>query len=156
MTDQAHKDAVLVEKKGGKGIITINRPKVLNAIDWETFFLLQEALENLIADQETRVIILTGAGEKSFISGGDIGEELKMDGLESYRWSLTGHKLCATIEASTKPVIAAMNGYCLAGDLSSHWPVTSGSVRTMPSSVPPSPSWVFAADLAEISVCPVS
>ncbi len=115
MTDNAHKDAVLVEKRDGKGIITINRPKVLNAIDWETFFLLQDALDNLIADQEVRIIILTGAGEKSFISGGDIGEELKMDGLTSYRWSLTGHKLCATIEASTKPVIAAVNGYCLGG-----------------------------------------
>lgn len=88
---------------------------MLNAIDWDTFFLLQAALDELIADQAVRVIILTGAGEKSFISGGDIGEELKMDGLTSYRWSLTGHKLCATIESSPKPVIAAVNGYCLGG-----------------------------------------
>ena len=108
-------NAVLVERRDGKGIITINRPKVLNAIDWDTFFLLQAALDELIADQAVRVIILTGAGEKSFISGGDIGEELKMDGLTSYRWSLTGHKLCATIESSPKPVIAAVNGYCLGG-----------------------------------------
>ena len=107
--------AVLTEKKGGKGIITINRPKVLNAIDWETFFLLQDTLEKMIEDKEIRVIILTGAGEKAFISGGDIGEELEMDGLTSYRWSLTGHKLCATMEASPKPVIAAVNGYCLGG-----------------------------------------
>ena len=69
-------NAVLVERRDGKGIITINRPKVLNAIDWDTFFLLQAALDELIADQAVRVIILTGAGEKSFISGGDIGEEL--------------------------------------------------------------------------------
>ncbi len=108
-------NAVLVERRDGKGIITINRPKVLNAIDWDTFFLLQAALDDLIANQAVRVIILTGAGEKSFISGGDIGEELKMDGLTSYRWSLTGHKLCATIESSPKPVIAAVNGYCLGG-----------------------------------------
>lgn len=108
-------NAVLVERRDGKGIITINRPKVLNAIDWDTFFLLQAALDELIADQAVRVIILTGAGEKSFISGGDIGEELKMDGLTSYRWSLTGHKLCATIESSPKPVVAAVNGYCLGG-----------------------------------------
>lgn len=108
-------NAVLVERRDGKGIITINRPKVLNAIDWDTFFILQAALDELIADQAVRVIILTGAGEKSFISGGDIGEELKMDGLTSYRWSLTGHKLCATIESSPKPVIAAVNGYCLGG-----------------------------------------
>lgn len=108
-------NAVLIERRDGKGIIAINRPKVLNAIDWDTFFLLQAALEKLIADQDIRVIILTGAGEKSFISGGDIGEELKMNGLTSYRWSLTGHKLCATIEGSPKPVIAAVNGYCLGG-----------------------------------------
>lgn len=111
----AQEQAVLIKRQGGKGIITINRPKVLNAIDWETFFLLQAALEEMIADDNVRVIILTGAGEKAFISGGDIGEELKMDGLTSYRWSLTGHKLCATIEGSTKPVVAAINGYALGG-----------------------------------------
>lgn len=115
MSDTVHNNAVLTNRKNGMGMITINRPKVLNAIDWETFFLLQSALEDMIADTDIRVIILTGAGEKSFISGGDIGEELKMDGLTSYRWSLTGHKLCATIEGSTKPVVAAVNGYALGG-----------------------------------------
>ena len=107
--------AVRTEVRDGKGVITIHRPQVLNAIDWETFFQLQAALEELIADQAVRAIVLTGSGEKAFISGGDIGEELKMDGLTSYRWSLTGHKLCATIESSPKPVIAAVNGYCLGG-----------------------------------------
>ena len=110
-------NVILTEKRDDKGIITINRPKVLNAVDWETFFILQDALEVMIEDKEVRVIILTGAGEKSFISGGDIGEELQMDGLTSYRWSLTGHRLCATMEASPKPVIAAVNGYCLGGGL---------------------------------------
>lgn len=107
--------AVRKEVRDGKGVVTIHRPQVLNAIDWETFFQLQAALEALIADEQVRAIVLTGSGEKAFISGGDIGEELKMDGLTSYRWSLTGHKLCATIEASPKPVIAAVNGYCLGG-----------------------------------------
>ncbi len=107
--------AVTVEKKEGKGIITIDRPKVLNAIDWDTFFMLQRALEDLIEDKEVRVIILTGAGEKAFISGGDVIEELKMNGLTSYKWSLTGHKLCTTIENCPKPVIAAVNGYALGG-----------------------------------------
>lgn len=107
--------SVLVNRKEGKGVITIHRPDVLNAVDWDTFFQLQSALEELIADQNVRVIILTGSGERAFISGGDIGEELKMNGLESYRWSLTGHRLCATIESSPKPVIAAVNGYCLGG-----------------------------------------
>lgn len=109
------KDAVLKEVREGRGIITVNRPKVLNAVDWDTFFLLQAAIEDMIKDKCVRVIILTGAGKKAFISGGDIGEELQMDGLTSYRWSLTGHKLCATLEESPKPVIAAVNGYCLGG-----------------------------------------
>lgn len=104
-----------VEIKEKKGIITVERPKVLNAVDWETFHELQDAMNVLIKDDEVRVIILTGAGKKSFISGGDVGEELKMNGLTSYRWSLTGHKFCATIENSPKPVIAAVNGYCLGG-----------------------------------------
>ena len=107
--------SVVVARCNGQGWITINRPQVLNAIDWDTFFKLQEAFEMLIADKTVRVIVLTGSGNKSFISGGDIGEEAKMDGLTSYRWSLTGHKLCATIEASPKPVVAAINGYCLGG-----------------------------------------
>ena len=106
---------VLVEKRGGLGIVTINRPKVLNAIDWKVFEILQGMIDDLIADSDTRVIIITGAGKKAFISGGDIGAELEMDGLMSYRWSFVGHKLCATLEASPKPVIAAVNGYCLGG-----------------------------------------
>ena len=106
---------VIVSKKDGKGILTIDRPKVLNAIDWNTFFILQDELNALIADDSIKVIILTGSGNRAFISGGDIGEELKMNGLESYRWSLTGHKLCSTIENSPKPIIAAVNGYSLGG-----------------------------------------
>ena len=109
------KDQVLCEVRDHRGIITVNRPKVLNAIDWETFFLLQDALNAMIDNDEVRVIILTGAGEKAFISGGDIAEELQMDGLTSYRWSLTGHRFCVTIETCRKPVIAAVNGYCLGG-----------------------------------------
>ena len=111
----SNENPVLVERRDQKGIITINRPKVLNAIDWNTFFQLQAAVDELIEDESVRAIVLTGAGEKAFISGGDIEEELKMNGLTSYRWSLTGHKLCATLEGSSKPVIAAINGYCLGG-----------------------------------------
>jgi len=106
---------VIVEIRNGKGIVTVNRPKALNAITWEAFANLQSAVDELISDDSVRVIILTGAGEKAFISGGDIGEEAQMDGLTSYHWSLTGHKMCAMFEASPKPIIAAVNGYCLGG-----------------------------------------
>ncbi len=107
--------AVISEVRDSKGYIVINRPKQLNAVDWDTFFLLQDALEKHIADTDVRVIIITGAGDRSFISGGDVAEEVKMHSMEAYRWSLTGHKLCATIENSPKPVIAAVNGWCLGG-----------------------------------------
>ena len=108
---------IIVEKRDGKGIITINRPKVLNAIDWNTFFELQDCFNQLADDNDVNVIVLTGFGEKAFISGGDIGEELKMDGLESYKWSLTGHKFCSAIESCPKPVIASVNGYALGGGM---------------------------------------
>lgn len=109
-------------------------------------------MEELIADQEVRVIILTGAGEKAFISGGDVIEELKMDGLVSYKWALTGHKLCSAIENSPKPVIAAINGYALGEDLKSQWLVIYESVLIMQSSELLNPNWAYAAALAEISV----
>lgn len=108
-------DSVLIERKDNKGIITINRPKAMNSINWETFDKLQSAIDELIADPDVRVIILTGAGEKAFIAGGDVNEELTLEGLATYRWSQAGHKLCCSIENSAKPVIAAVNGYCLGG-----------------------------------------
>ena len=107
--------SILTEKKDGKGIITINRPKVMNAINWEAFYALQDAMDEMVADPEVRVIILTGSGKKAFMAGGDINEELALQGLGNYRWSQAGHKFCSTIENSPKPVIAAVNGYCLGG-----------------------------------------
>jgi len=106
---------ILVSKADGKAVITINRPETLNAIDELALKELQHAFDNLINDPEVRVIILTGQGRKSFISGGDIASELALDSMASYRWSLTGHKLTTTIEQSPKPVIAAVNGYALGG-----------------------------------------
>ncbi len=108
---------VITEIKDKKGIITINRPKVLNAIDWDTLNFLQKAAEDMIADPNVRVIILTGAGKKAFVSGGDIGVEMQMDGLASFEWSRAGHHFCSTLEKSPKPVIAAVNGYCLGGGI---------------------------------------
>lgn len=107
--------ALRTEKKDQVGIITMDVPRTLNAIDYAGVVELQEAMESMIADKEVRVIVITGAGNKSFISGGDIAVELAMDAMASYEWSLMGHKLASTIEESPKPVIAAVNGYCLGG-----------------------------------------
>ena len=106
---------VLVERRDGKGYITINRPEVLNATGWETLEHIQIAADELIADPSVRVIIITGAGEKAFIAGGDLEAEVKMTDFSAYRWGLVNQKLCTTLEDCAKPVIAAINGYALGG-----------------------------------------
>lgn len=106
---------LLTEIRDGKGIITINRPKVLNALNKETYLLMKEALLAMTADPAVRVIVFTGAGEKAFCSGGDIADELALDTLASYEWSRLGHEIYALIEDCPKPTIAAINGYCLGG-----------------------------------------
>lgn len=106
---------LLSEIKDGKGIITINRPKVLNALNKDTYLLMKDAIENMVADERVRVIIFTGAGEKAFCAGGDIGDELALGHYESYEWSRLGHEIYSLIENCPKPTVAAINGYCLGG-----------------------------------------
>ncbi len=106
---------LLTEVRDGKGILTINRPQVLNALNKDTYLLIRDALDQMIADPAVRVIVFTGAGEKSFCSGGDIADELELGYLEAYEWSRLGHEIYSLIENSPKPTIAAINGYCLGG-----------------------------------------
>jgi enoyl-CoA hydratase len=114
---ELEENAILVERRDGLGIITVNRPKVLNAVDVPTVLKLQEVAEELIADDSVRIIVLTGTGPRAFIAGGDIGAELAMNGLDSFHWAHIGHKFCSTLENCAKPVIAAIDGYCLGGGL---------------------------------------
>jgi enoyl-CoA hydratase len=106
---------VLVEKKEGIGYITINRPKVLNALSVKTVRELTDAFEKMGRDKNVGVVILTGSGEKSFVAGADIPEFLKLkpDGARDY--AMRGQKLLNTIERLGKVVIAAVNGYALGG-----------------------------------------
>jgi enoyl-CoA hydratase len=106
---------LLVEKKEGVGYITINRPKVLNALSVKTVRELTDAFEKMGKDKKVGVVILTGSGEKSFVAGADIPEfmKLKPDGARDY--AVRGQKLLNTIERLGKPVIAAINGYALGG-----------------------------------------
>jgi len=106
---------VLVEKKDGVGYVTINRPKVLNALSIKTVKELTDAFEKLAKDRKVGVVILTGSGEKSFVAGADIPEfaKLKPDGARDY--AIRGQKLLNLIERLGKPVIAAVNGYALGG-----------------------------------------
>ena len=99
-------------------IITINRPKNLNALNIETFSELDHAVKLSVANPDVRLIIITGAGDKAFVAGADIKEFVNFSMEEAYELSESGHKILSeTIESCPKPIIAAINGYALGGGL---------------------------------------
>jgi enoyl-CoA hydratase len=109
---------ILLTKENGIAILTINRPDKLNALNIETIGELSDALDALNADASSRVIIITGAGEKAFVAGADISEFAHFDLENGKKLSADGHKkLFNKVESMTKPVIAAVNGFALGGGL---------------------------------------
>jgi enoyl-CoA hydratase len=108
---------ILYEKKDGVATITLNRPEALNAFSKEVIEELLKAIESARNDEETRVLVLTGAGEKAFSAGADIKSMVGMTPLKARELSHMGEKLCITLENLDKPVIAAINGYALGGGL---------------------------------------
>ncbi|WP_312902512.1 enoyl-CoA hydratase/isomerase family protein [Chryseobacterium taichungense] len=109
---------ILLNKENKIAVITINRPESLNALNAKTISELSSALEELNADAECRVIILTGSGEKSFVAGADIKEFSDFGQDRAEELSRNGHhSLFNKIENMTKPVIAAVNGFALGGGL---------------------------------------
>src|SRR6266852_4993706 len=106
---------VLYEKKGGIAYVTLNRPKVLNALNRRTWEELRAAFEDARDDAEVRGVILTGAGDKAFIAGADIGELAHVTAVEAEESSSFGQEVLTLIESLGKPVIAAVNGYALGG-----------------------------------------
>jgi enoyl-CoA hydratase len=106
---------ILVERDGATATITINRPKVLNALSTQTIDELRRAVLALKYDDAIRVVILTGAGEKSFIAGADINELAAQTPNGGRELSLRGQHVFDLIENLGKPVIAAINGYALGG-----------------------------------------
>ena len=106
---------LLYEKKGAIGYVTLNRPKVLNALNRGTWRDLRTAFEDARDDPEIRGIILTGAGDKAFIAGADIGELAHVTAVEAEQSSSYGQAVLDLIENLGKPVIAAVNGYALGG-----------------------------------------
>ncbi|MGC8896217.1 MAG: enoyl-CoA hydratase/isomerase family protein [Candidatus Bathyarchaeia archaeon] len=108
---------IIYEKSGGTATITLNRPEALNAFSKEVIEEILNALEDVKADENTRVVILTGAGEKAFSAGADIKAMKGMNALKARELSLMGEKLCNALENLEKPVIAAINGYALGGGL---------------------------------------
>ena len=106
---------ILLEKKNSIAYITVNRPKVLNALNMATMDDLRAAFHDIKNDAGVRVVILTGAGEKAFIAGADIGELAKNDPVTAKEYALRGQNVLNLIENLGKPVIASINGFALGG-----------------------------------------
>ena len=106
---------VVYEKKGPIAYVTLNRPKVLNALNQRTWEELREAFENARDDADVRGVILTGTGDKAFIAGADIGELAQVTAIEAEHSSAYGQDVLNLVENLGKPVIAAINGFALGG-----------------------------------------
>jgi enoyl-CoA hydratase/carnithine racemase len=106
---------VLYQKKESVAYITVNRPKVLNALSHKTFVDLRAAFEDARDDAAVRGVILTGAGDKAFIAGADISELATVTAVEAAQSSNVGQEVLSLVENLGKPVIAAINGFALGG-----------------------------------------
>ena len=106
---------VLYEKKNAIAYVTVNRPKLLNALNTPTWEDLRTAFEDARNDSAVRGVILTGAGNKAFIAGADIGELARATAIDAERSSRFGQAVLDFIENLGKPVIAAINGFALGG-----------------------------------------
>jgi enoyl-CoA hydratase/carnithine racemase len=106
---------ILLEKKNAIAYVTVNRPKVLNALNMATMSELGAAFHDIKQDASIRVAILTGAGEKAFVAGADIGELAKHDAVAGKEYTHRGQAVLDYIENMGKPVIACINGFALGG-----------------------------------------
>jgi len=125
---------LLQEKKDGIAFLTINRPQQLNALNKQTLSEINESFEALREDNEVKVVVLTGSGEKAFVAGADIKEFAHFSGEEGSELAKNGHmSVFNLIEEFPKPVIAAVNGFALGGGLelamSAHVRVSSDNAR---------------------------
>ena len=108
---------LLVAKKDKIATVTVNRPQVLNALGFEVLTELKAALLQLKDDSSVKVVVMTGAGEKAFIAGADVGAMAKLGPLEARKYILLGHEIFDLIDGFPKPVIAAANGFTLGGGM---------------------------------------
>src|ERR1700676_842842 len=106
---------LLYEKKDGIAYVTLNRPKVLNALNRKTVEELHHALLDARGDDSVRVLILTGAGEKAFVAGADIGELAQQTPVSGREFSLYGQSVFHLLETMGKPSICVINGFALGG-----------------------------------------
>ena len=105
-------EPILVERNGRVGLVTLNRPEKLNALNSALVNQLELALRELNADDDIGAIVITGAGERAFSAGGDMAEQVAA--LDESR-SFPRVSASAVVRASEKPTIAAIRGYCFGG-----------------------------------------
>ena len=115
MPNETTYENILVEVREPIAVVTLNRPKVLNALNAATLRELGAALGELVANAAVRAILLTGAGEKAFAAGADIQELAKVSAIDGQTLALCGQGLFDRIESCAKPVIACINGFALGG-----------------------------------------
>ena len=108
-------ETLLYESKNRIGYVTVNRPDKLNALNAKAKTELMQLFDQLKTDENVDVVILTGAGEKSFVAGTDIKELTELDNESGKRFSVGGQAVFDSIENLGKPVIAAVNGFALGG-----------------------------------------
>jgi enoyl-CoA hydratase/carnithine racemase len=106
---------LLVEREPGVAIVTVNRPKALNALTRDTLDEIRSALLELMHDDGVRSIIVTGAGDRAFVAGADIADLARLDAAGAHAYALAGQSVMDLIEHAGKPVIAAVNGFALGG-----------------------------------------
>src|SRR5262245_55758971 len=114
MADQGFAN-VLYEASGRIAWITVNRPDKLNALNRATVIEIASAGRRAVADPEVGVIVVTGAGEKAFVAGADIAEMASLGPSEAQTFAGELHDGLSVLEGSSKPVIAAVNGFALGG-----------------------------------------
>lgn len=105
---------IILEKEGKIALVTINRPKALNALNTETLNELDYVISEIESDNEVLAVVLTGAG-KSFVAGADISEMKDKNVIEGRKFGILGNKVFRRLENLEKPVIAALNGFALGG-----------------------------------------
>ena len=106
---------IIFNVENGIALITFNRPEVLNALNEASLHEFSNALDRIASDEDIRVLVLTGAGEKSFIAGADITEFLRFNVLKAKLFAETGHGVVNRLQELPIPVIAAVNGFALGG-----------------------------------------
>ncbi|MGP6145923.1 enoyl-CoA hydratase-related protein [Jeotgalibaca sp. A122] len=110
-------NTLLLKVEKGIGLLTINRPQSLNTLNTEVLTELARALDSIARSEAIRVLIITGAGDKSFVAGADINEMLAKNTIEAHTFSTLGNTVFSKIADLRQPVIAAINGFALGGGL---------------------------------------